>query len=109
MDTSHDTCTEDPKIPVSEENDSDDERMRKRVLKAIADRDKRSSRSHLEGGEGTALVAYEGAPVHDEVHREESSQDAMGPSSNNVVANIGTQVLRPQYFLLLEIDGFLMW
>ena len=33
----------------------------------------------------------------------------MGPSSTNVVANIGTQVLRPRYFLLLEIDRFLMW
>ena len=83
--------------------------MRERVLKAIADCDRRNSGSHVEGGEGTALVAHEGAPVHDEVHREESSQEATGPSSTNVVANIGTQVLRPQYFLLLEIDGFLMW
>ena len=33
----------------------------------------------------------------------------MGPSSTNVVAKIGTQVLRPQYFFLLEIDGFFMW
>ena len=69
--------------------------MREQVLKAIADRDRRSSGSHLEGGEGTALVAHDGAPVHDEVQREESLQDAMGPSSTNVVANIGTQVLRP--------------
>ena len=83
--------------------------MRERVLKAIADHDKRSSGSHVEGRESTALVAHEGAPVHDEVHREESSQDATGPSSTNVVANIGTQVLRPRYFLLLQIDGFLMW
>ena len=83
--------------------------MRERVLKAIADCDKRSSGSHVEGVEGTALVVHEGAPIHDEVHREESSQDTTGPSSTNVVANIGTQVLRPRYFLLLEIDGFLMW
>ena len=83
--------------------------MRERVLKAIADRDRRSSGSHVEGGEGTSLVAHEGASVQDEVHREESSQDAKGPSSTNVVANIGTQVQRPRYFLLLEIDGFLMW
>ena len=100
---------EDPKKPVFEVNSSDDKRMRKRVLKAIADRDRRSSRSHVEGGEGTVLVAHEGAPVLDEVHREESLQDAMGPSSTNVIVNIGTQVLRPRYFLLLEIDGFLMW
>ena len=39
----------------------------------------------------------------------ELSQNAMGPSATNVVANIGTQVHRPQYFLFLEIDGFLMW
>ena len=83
--------------------------MRERVLKAIADHDKRSSGSHLESEEGTVLVAHEGAPLHDEVQREESSQDAIGPSSTNVVVNIGTQVLRPRYFFLLEIDGFLMW
>ena len=41
--------------------------MRERVLKAIADRDRRSSGSHLESGEGTALVAHEGAPVHNEI------------------------------------------
>ena len=83
--------------------------MRERVLKAIADHDRRSSGSHVEVGEGTTLVLHEGTPVHDDVHREESSQDAMGPSSTNVVANIGIQVLRPRYFLFLEIDGFLMW
>ena len=90
MDTSHDVGTEDPKKPASEENDSNDKRMREGVLKAIADRDRRSFGSHVEGGEGTALVVHEGALVHDEVHREESSQDATGPSSTNVVANIGT-------------------
>ena len=89
-DTSHDAGTQDPKILVAKENDSDDESMRERVLKAIADRDKRSFGSHLEGREGTALVAHEGASVQNEVKREESSQDAMGPSSTNVVANIGT-------------------
>ena len=64
---------------------------------------------HLEGKEGTELVVHEGAHVDDEAQKEESSQNAMGPSSTNVVANMGTQVLRPRYFLLLEIDGFLMW
>ena len=106
--TSHDARTEDPKKLASNENDSDDDRLQERVLKAIADRE-RSSRGHVEGGEGTALVSHEEALVYAEVHREESSQDAMGPSSTNVVANIGTQVLRPRYVLLLEIDGFLMW
>ena len=109
MDTSHDARTEDPKKPASDENNSDDERMRERVLKAIANRERRSSGSHAEGGEGRTLVPHEGALVHDEVHREESSQDATGPFSTNVIVNIGTQVLRPRYFLLLEIDGFLMW
>ena len=69
--------------------------MRDRVLKAIMDRDSRSSRMHLEGGEGTMLVVHEGAPVHNEVQRAESSQNFMGPSSTNVVANMRTQVLRP--------------
>ena len=108
-DTAHDVSTQGLQRGVNEENDSDDESMRDRVLKAIVDRDSRSSGMHLEGREGTVLVAHEGAPVHDEVQRAESSQNAMGPSSTKVVANIGTQVLGPRYFLLLEIDGFLMW
>ena len=64
--------------------------MRERVLKAIADHDRRSSGSHLKREEGTTLVVHDGALVHNEVQKEESSQDAMGPSSTNVVANIGT-------------------
>ena len=47
-----------------------------------------------EGGEGTDLVAHEGASVDDEAQRAELSQNTMGPSSTNVVANMGTQVLR---------------
>ena len=62
-----------------------------------------------EGKEGTELVAYEGAPVEDEAKRTESSQNAMEPSSSNMIANVGIQVRRPRYFLFLEIDGFLMW
>ena len=83
--------------------------MRDQVLKAIADHDSRSSRMHLKGGEGTMLVVHEGALVDNEVQRAKSSQNAMEPSSTNMVANMGTQVLRPRYFLLLEIDGFFMW
>ena len=45
---------------------------------------------HLEGREGTELVAHEGASVYDNAQRAESSQNAMGPSSTNVVANMGT-------------------
>ena len=50
---------------------------------------------HLEGNEGIELVAHEGAFVDNEAQRAESSQNAMGPSSTNVFANMGTQVLRP--------------
>ena len=79
------------------------------MQKTIADRDSRSLGMHLEDGEGTKLVAHKGTLVDDEAQRTQSSQNAMGPSSTNVFANMGTQVLRPQYFLLLEIDGFIMW
>ena len=37
--------------------------MREQMLKAIADCDRRSSGSHVGGGEGTALDAHERAPV----------------------------------------------
>ena len=63
--------------------------MRDQVVKAIADCDRRSFGMHLEGGEGTLLVAHEGAPVDNEVQRVELSRNAMEPSSTNVVANIG--------------------
>ena len=38
-----------------------------------------------------------------------SSQIACAPSSSDAIPGIGIQVRRTQYFLLLEIDGFLMW
>ena len=38
-----------------------------------------------------------------------SSQIACAPSSSDAIPSIGIQVRRTQYFLLLEIDGFLMW
>ena len=50
---------------------------------------------HLEGGEGTELVVHEGASIDNEAQKAESSQNAMGPFSTNVVANMGTQILRP--------------
>ena len=43
------------------------------MLKAIVDGEKRSSGSHLEGGEGTVMVAYERASIDNEVQRVESS------------------------------------
>ena len=90
------------------ENDSDNTGMRDRVRKTIADHDSRSFGMYGEGGEGTELVVHERAPINDEAQRAESSQNAMGPSFTNVVANMGIQVHRPRYFLFLEIDGFLM-
>ena len=62
-----------------------------------------------QGGEGTELVAYKRAPIDDEAQRAKLSQNPMGPSSTNEVANMGSQVYRPRYFLILEIDGFLVW
>ena len=48
--------------------------------RSIMDCDSKSSRMHLEGKEGTELVAHKGAPIDDEAQRAESSQNAMGPS-----------------------------
>ena len=45
---------------------------------------------HLEGEEDTKLVAHGRAPVDDEAQRAKLSQNAMGPSSTNVVASMGT-------------------
>ena len=38
-----------------------------------------------------------------------SSQLASAPSSADVMSSVGIQVRRTSYFLLLEIDGLLMW
>ena len=38
-----------------------------------------------------------------------SLQIACAPSSSDTIPGIGIQVRRTRYFLLLEIDGFLMW
>ena len=38
-----------------------------------------------------------------------SSQIACAPSSSDTITGIGIQLRRTRYFLLLEIDGFLMW
>ena len=38
-----------------------------------------------------------------------SSQLASAPSSADAMPDVGIQVRRTQYFLLLEIDGLLMW
>ena len=38
-----------------------------------------------------------------------SSQIACAPFSSDAMPNMGIQVRRTRYFLLLEIDGLLMW
>ena len=79
------------------------------MLKVVADRDVRTSASQQEGEEGR----NEGAPLtaSGEVQAEPagSSQIACAPSSSDAIPGIGIQVRRTRYFLLLEIDGFLMW
>ena len=89
--------------------DSSDDSLRERVLKVVADRDVRTSASLQEGEEGRNV----GAPlmVSEEVQAEPagSSQIACAPSSSDTIPSIGIQVRRTRYFLLLKIDGFLMW
>ena len=79
------------------------------MLKVVADRDVRTSASQQEGEEGR----NEGAPLtaFGEVQAEPagSSQIACAPSSSDAIPSIGIQVRRTRYFLLFEIDGFLMW
>ena len=89
--------------------DSSDHSLRERVLKVVADRDVKTSVSQQEGEEGRNV----GAPLtaSGEVHSQPvgSSQIACAPSSSDVIPGIRIHVRRTQYFLFLEIDGFLMW
>ena len=54
-----------------------------------------------------------GAPVstsgEEEAQPTGSSQLASAPSSADAMSGMGIQVRRTRYFLLLEIDGLLMW
>ena len=54
-----------------------------------------------------------GAPVSDSGEKEAqpagSSQLASTPSSADAMPGLGIQLWRTRYFLLLEIDGLLMW
>ena len=79
------------------------------MLKVVADRDVRTFALQQEGEE----CRNEGAPLtaSGEVQAEPagSSQIACAPSSSDAIPSIGIQVRRTRYFLLLEIDGFLMW
>ena len=68
-----------------------------------------------EGGrpEGGRPGQRHGAPVlasGEEVDQPAgSSQLASAPSSADAIASVGIQVRRTRYFLLLKIDGLLMW
>ena len=104
-----DIVRDDHSAPVDDVDSSDDS-LRERVLKVVADRVVRTSASQQEGEEGRNV----GAPltVSEEVQAElaaGSSQIACAPSSSDVIPGIGIQVRRTRYFLLLKIDGFLMW
>ena len=103
-----DIVRDDHSAPVDDVDSSDDS-LRERVLKVVADRVVRTSASQQEGEEGMNV----GAPLtaSEEVQAElaGSSQIACAPSSSDAIPGIRIQVRRTRYFLLLEIDGFLMW
>ena len=79
------------------------------MRKIVADRDVRTSASQKEGEEGRDMGAPLTASEDAQAQLAGSSQIACVPSSSDAIPGIGIQVWRTQYFLLLEIDGFLMW
>ena len=89
--------------------DSNDNSLRERVLKVVADRDVRTFASQQEGEDDTDVGAPLTASGEVQAQLAGSSQIACAPSSSDVIPDIGIQVRRTRYFLLLEIDGFLMW
>ena len=89
--------------------DSIDDSLWERVLKVVADRDVRTSASQQEGEEGRNVGAPLTASEEVQAQSVGSSQIAYAPSSSDAIPGIGIQVRRTRYFLLLEIDGFLMW
>ena len=103
-----------PESAAHEDVNSSDESLRERVLKIVADRGVPSSGSQKggdqregdQGNEKGALVLASGEEVAQPAG---SSQLASAPSSSNAMAGVGIQVQRTRYFLLLEIDGLLMW
>ena len=94
---------------ADEDLDSSDKSLREHVLKIIADRDVQSSRLQREGKQGKDMGAPVSTSGEEEAHPTESSQLASAPSSIDAMSGMGIQVRRTQYFLLLEIDGLLMW
>ena len=89
--------------------DSSDDGLREQVLKVVADRDVKTSTSQQEGEEGRDVGAPLTASGEVQAQPAGSSQIACAPSSSDAIPGIGIQVRRTRYFLLLEIDGFLMW
>ena len=97
-----------------EDVDSSDESLQERVLKIVADRSVPSSGSQRGGDQREGDQGNEkGAPIlasGEEVAQPAgSSQLTSAPSSANAMAGVGIQVRKTRYFLLLEIDGLLMW
>ena len=89
--------------------DSSDDSLRERVLKVVADRDVKTSTSQQKGEEGRDVGVPLTASEEMQAQPAGSSQMACAPSSSDAIPGIGIQVRRTRYFLLLEIDGFLMW
>ena len=89
--------------------DSGDESLRERVRKIVADRDVKTSTSQKEGEEGRDVGAPLAASEEVQAQSIGSSQIVCAPSSSDAIPSIGIQVQRTRYFLLLKIDGFLMW
>ena len=103
-----------PESAAHEDVDSSDESLREHVLKIFADRGVLSSGSQREGDQREGEQSNDmGAPVlasgEEVVQPTRSSQLASAPSSADAMPGVGIQVRRIQHFLLLEIDGLLMW
>ena len=79
------------------------------MLRIVADTDVRSSGSQREGKEGKDMGALVMAFGKEEAQSAGSFQLASAPSSTDAMPGVGIQVWRTRYFLLLEIDGLLMW
>ena len=94
---------------ADEDLDSSDESLWEHVLKIVADKDVRSSRSQREGEEGKDMRAPMTASREEEAQPVGSSQLASAPSSTDAMPGVKILVQRTQYFLLLKIDRLLMW
>ena len=95
--------------PADDDDESNNDNLWERVLKVVADRDVGCLGSQREGKEGKDMGAPMKASGEEEVQLAGSSQLTSAPSSNDTISSVGIQVQRTCYFLLLEIDGLLMW